>query len=384
VDGGLDPRDRINPVQVEALWRIRETRKPPLTPEEQQLLAALRVAIGRQQPGVDPGDWSADDRSGSSTATRRERGTVTASRESDEAMPTRTPPPTYADRISSDLETLRASFHALLEGSEIRNIDPNRGGSDVVFLGAAKWGWAPSDIALEAARMTLLPSIETLRIRLTLLFPHPTPRLRKQHEDAFKLLDAWARRETRDHSVPSTLEKAHAELDETIDGLAKFTQLLTADEYPVRLMPDTNALVDNPDLTVYADQLGKRYRVHLSPTVLGELDELKRSGRNQELREAAGATVKRLKGLRTNGDVLGGVRVAGDISCVFEHTEPRSEALPDWLDLTVPDDRVAASAILLQSAHPSASLYVATSDINLQNKLSALGLPWVEGPERQP
>ncbi len=58
--------------------------------------------------------------------------------------------------------------------------------------------------------------------------------------------------------------------------------------------------------------------------------------------------------------------------------EPKSDRLPSWLDLTVPDDRFVASSLLLQSAHPGSALYVATSDINLQTKLSAVGLPFIE------
>jgi hypothetical protein len=48
--------------------------------------------------------------------------------------------------------------------------------------------------------------------------------------------------------------------------------------------------------------------------------------------------------------------------------------------MTVPDDRLVASTQLLQSAHPGSALHVATSDINLQTKLSAVGLPFVEPP----
>lgn len=75
------------------------------------------------------------------------------------------------------------------------------------------------------------------------------------------------------------------------------------------------------------------------------------------------------------------VRVAGDVYAVFEHVEPRDDRLPSWLDLTVPDDRFVASSLLLQSEHPGSALFVATSDINLQTKLSAVGLPFVELPQ---
>ncbi|MEV6259105.1 PIN domain-containing protein [Nocardia sp. NPDC051911] len=112
--------------------------------------------------------------------------------------------------------------------------------------------------------------------------------------------------------------------------------------------------------------------------VLREIDELKRGGRNQDLRDRAKAAERRLKGIRSNGDVRTGVRVAGEVVAKFEHIEPRSPDLPDWLDLDVPDDRFVASALLLQSQHPGPALYAATSDINLQTKLATVGLPYVE------
>ncbi|MGQ4379476.1 hypothetical protein ACN6K9_002453 [Streptomyces sp. SAS_267] len=61
--------------------------------------------------------------------------------------------------------------------------------------------------------------------------------------------------------------------------------------------------------------------------------------------------------------MLRGVRVAGDVYAVFEHIEPKGDGLPNWLDLDVPDDRFAASTLLLQSRHPGSAVYVATRDI---------------------
>ena len=72
--------------------------------------------------------------------------------------------------------------------------------------------------------------------------------------------------------------------------------------------------------------------------------------------------------------------MSGDVWAVFEHVEPRGDGLPNWLDLEVPDDRFAASTLLLQSRHPGSSIVVATSDLNLQTKLAALSLPFIEPP----
>src|SRR5439155_3783896 len=135
--------------------------------------------------------------------------------------------------------------------------------------------------------------------------------------------------------------------------------LLPKDEYAARLTVDTNTLIDNPDLAAHTGTIGRRYMTHLLPVVLREIDDLKRAGRTQDLREAAQRADRRLKGLRTNGDVRTGVRVAGDVYAVFEHIEPKGDGLPSWLDLSVPDDRFVASSLLLQSEHPGSAIYVA-------------------------
>jgi hypothetical protein len=68
------------------------------------------------------------------------------------------------------------------------------------------------------------------------------------------------------------------------------------------------------------------------------------------------------------------------VHAVFEHTEPKDDRLPSWLDLAVPDGRFAASCLLLQSGHPGSALYAATGDLSLQTKLAAIGLPFIELP----
>ncbi|MCX4825869.1 hypothetical protein OG883_39880 [Streptomyces sp. NBC_01142] len=55
------------------------------------------------------------------------------------------------------------------------------------------------------------------------------------------------------------------------------------------------------------------------------------------------------------------MKVAGDVHAIFEYIEPRSDARPDWLDLTVPEDWFIASTLLLQSRHPASAWFVATS-----------------------
>jgi hypothetical protein len=286
-------------------------------------------------------------------------------------------PPAYVERLLADLDDIHTAYGKVLAASTIVNVDPNRGGRGAVFIGFPEWGWAESDGALEASRMALLRRVRDWEPRFRLLFPHPTPEVSERLDQALGRLERWLVREP-DHSVPATVDEAAELVAADIATLRALADLLPEDEYAVRLTVDTNTLIDNPDLAAHVPTLGRRYMVHLLPVVLREIDDLKRAGRTPELREAARRVDRRLKGLRTGGDVRAGVRVAGDVYAVFEHVEPGRDRLPSWLDLTVPDDRLVASTLLLQSDHPGSALHVATSDINLQTKLSAVGLPFVE------
>ena len=297
-------------------------------------------------------------------------------------MPSNYPVP-YAESLMAELDAIAASYAEVLDRSGIENIDPNRGGGGgVMFVGYPIHGWGASDNELEAMRMALLTRVRDWAQRFRLLFPSPTAQVRTRHDEAFSLLENWLDRGNEGrHSVPATVAAATATLAATVATLRDARELLPSDDFKQRLVVDTNALMDEPDLAVYAPVLGSRYMVHVLPVVLRELDDLKRGGRQEAQREAARKADRRLKGLRDNGDIRTGVRVSGDVWAVFEHIEPRGDGLPNWLELDVPDDRFAASTLLLQSRHPGSSIVVATSDLNLQTKLAALSLPFVEPPE---
>lgn len=287
-------------------------------------------------------------------------------------------PPSYTEHLVSDLDTFVQAFTEVLNASQVRA--RKMSGDSWVVVGHP-WAWVNSTPDVEAGRMALLRDLRDWAPRFRLLFPHPTPDVQRRLDEALGLMDDWLVRKGKvKHHAPRDIPTAVAQLAQSAEQLRELVALLPVDQWQVRLVVDTNTLLDEPDVTIYKDSIGSRYMVHLLPVVLRELDDTKRAGRHQDLREAAKKADRRLKALRDNGDVRAGARVAGDIYAVFEHIEPRGKGLPGWLDLDVPDDRFVASSLLLQSQHPGSRLYVATSDINLQTKLAAVGLPFVEVP----
>ncbi|HEY1155582.1 MAG TPA: hypothetical protein VGE95_04735, partial [Arthrobacter sp.] len=159
-------------------------------------------------------------------------------------------PPTYTQRLLGQMALLENDYVAVLEASQIQYVNPNRRDSGIFLIGAHDWGWAPSGPELEAQRMDLLGRLRDWEPRFRLLFPHPTPEVATKLTDSFKHLERWLVREgTRDDwSVPKEIPTAVDKLRASVKQLRGLTGLLPSDPWPVRLVVDTNALLDNPDL----------------------------------------------------------------------------------------------------------------------------------------
>jgi rRNA-processing protein FCF1 len=217
--------------------------------------------------------------------------------------------------------------------------------------------------------------------RFMLLLPNPTPDVRRKITDADKFFRRWVARDGGfDHSISQTIDQAKAI---AARELAVFAELLDLAAYrgdaTVRVVPDTNTLLSNPAVEKYAPVVGSSaYLVHIVTTVLGELDELKDRGRTPDVREKAAKAVRRLKGYRDRGSLAEGVTIAGKIRLRLEHREVDARSVLQWLDPDVPDDRIIAAALRLQSNHPAGLVILVTTDINLQNKADAVGLPYAE------
>ena len=81
----------------------------------------------------------------------------------------RTAPVAYADALLGELDQIEGACLAVLEASAIDRYEPVPG-----VIGLPPWGWAPSDPALQTARMAVLAQVRDLRPRFELLFRHPT------------------------------------------------------------------------------------------------------------------------------------------------------------------------------------------------------------------
>jgi hypothetical protein len=177
-------------------------------------------------------------------------------------------PQSYLSRLRADLEALMAALDALLDGSAIKYVNPNRAGDGILFVGAADWGWDASDKQTTAAQMELIGRYSGWFERFRLLFPHPTPAVKRKITGTDKFFRRWVERHGgSDHSIPPTIDEA-----KTIAAgrLAVFGELLDLAAHRgdtmIRVVPDTNALLHNPAVEDYAPAVGSSaYMVTSSP-----------------------------------------------------------------------------------------------------------------------
>ena len=195
----------------------------------------------------------------------------------------------FRERLVRDLDDIEREFQALLDISTIRYINPNRADSSVLFVGASDYGWGPADDAQHLARMKLDRDYDAWYARFASLFGGITPELKKSIAKADRFVRSWiTRSRTWDGSIPRTIPEAKVRATKGMAPLREALDLLSRQGGGgLRVIPDTSALMDLPDLTGYALVLNtKTFTVHLLPQVLAELDSLKDRGRPDQQKRA--------------------------------------------------------------------------------------------------
>jgi hypothetical protein len=186
-----------------------------------------------------------------------------------------------------------------------------------------------------------------------------------------------------DWGTACSIQQNRASLSERISLFHQLLNQHVPAEPDFVLVPDTNALLKAADPSQYAGTIDcQRFRFIIVPTVLAELDELKRVRGTQPVGQKAEKAIRAIKGLRNQGSVRNGVTVSRTITVQMIPTEPKMSSLPSWLDADNHDDRIIGSVLGIQCAQPSATVVLVTDDLNLQNKAEMAFLPWAEPPEQ--
>jgi len=180
--------------------------------------------------------------------------------------------------------------------------------------------------------------------------------------------------------------------DEAVDGFSKLIDQVMAmlTEYYgtsssiALVIPDTNALLAEPDIEQWQFEDKDHFTIILTPTVLSELDEHKVNHRNPDVREKASKLIRKIKEYRRRGSLHQGVPIVTDrVSLQAIAHEPDMSESISWFDATNADDRFLATALEVIRANPGATVFVVTSDINMQNKAEVAGIPFCEVPAQR-
>ena len=266
---------------------------------------------------------------------------------------------------------------AALLGDDAPLEDVNKPHSSVVFIGPS-FGFG--DLPLEKKRLQSRLNEDHRRF-----FALVRALLRTQSTEVLKRIDE---RETTVREVieqeylvwHSTRGEALAAVKKTVhETLEAVGHLHDPVEGSVVLVPDTNALILSPAFQEWSFEGIPEFEVLLVPLLLSELDTLKTNHRDPNVKQKAQAVIRQIKEYARRGSLSDGVTiVANRIRLRALAIEPRVEETLPWLDPTVPDDRMLASTVEAMRMHPRSTIALVTGDINLQNKATFAGVPFLE------
>jgi PIN domain len=147
-------------------------------------------------------------------------------------------------------------------------------------------------------------------------------------------------------------------------------------------VPDTNAMVFNPQLEDWRFDESPCFTLLLMPTVLSELDQLKVTGRVESVRDKAQKIVRQLLEYRRRGSLNEGIVLRKDSHRLRTlAVEPDFRNSLPWLDPNNNDDRILAGFVEAMRQHPRSPTILVTGDINLTNKADYARIPCVPPPD---
>jgi hypothetical protein len=292
---------------------------------------------------------------------------------------------TTAARLRAALERVVDESLALTRGIGVHRFDRDAG--MLVFPMAADFYFDTLSPPQQAAKMKAKRGYETFSDVVRVLLRAAPETLLSQWKEADEgFRERWIELGT-NHALTPDRTRNEAALRKDAAALEQALSVLHGvGEIGVLLVPDTNSLVDQPDPTLYRTIASRNdFRFVLLPPVLDQLDDLKITHKNPDVREGAKRAVTRIKGWRdqarrAGGTLNDGTVVDGSITVQSLHIEPDMKGSLSWLDASVADDRIIAAVLAVAAEHPAARVVLVTGDVNLQNKADAAMLETADTP----
>lgn len=282
----------------------------------------------------------------------------------------------YIEQLISRLDSIKLTMHELIDNSRIKYFSNND--SQFVYI-APKNYWDQPTEKEQQFQIKLKQNYSQWVEFFSILTENSPESSKKKIKDVDTFVWNWIEKKS-DWGVPRTLPEAKVKFDKEINLFYETLSLyLNSAEKETILIPDTNALLTDPDPNNYKALSGAdKFTMIFLPTVLSELDELKIKSSNPEFQKKVKSVISRLKGYRQQGNLIEGVIVEKTIRLKMVASEPNFDKALTWLDRENNDDRIIASALEIQKANPSSIVCIVTADINLQNKAKMANFPYLD------
>ena len=269
-------------------------------------------------------------------------------------------------RLRSDLHSITGELEALIQELPVKWLD--RSGDGVVII-APEYYWGELSAKQMNTQLAIKRDYEEWFEVMSSVLAKATDDLDRRIREADRDLRMWIELRSNWSLQPDPVSNEKS-LRNDADKFMKVLSIIEASgPIPPVLIPDTNAIVSNPDPTQYRTIVdGGNFTFLLLPTVLAELDELKNAHRNPEFRDKVSKVIRRIKGWRNQGPLRNGVTVDGTITVRAVAVEPDMQHTLTWLDKGNRDDRIIASVLEVQASYPNARVVLITGDVNLSNK----------------
>ena len=292
---------------------------------------------------------------------------------------------TVLDNLTEEAERIRRLLEELFTHSSIRRVHNFGKRRDIVAVLVAQHSWQPlSDNGRQIQSKALEEYRRFYSVLQTLLREQPEDALKKLKDSNQEVLEVIQQGgATYTPEARLDFEKAYTSLAQQVELV---NRLYGAPDDTVVFVPDTNALLYNPDLEDWRFDDAPQFTIVLTPPVLSELDLLKVNHRVESVRDKSEKIIRMVKEYRRRGKSSGrrlseGVPLVKGVSNIMAiATEPDMDKSLPWLDAQNNDDRLLAGVIEVMRHHPRSPVLVVSRDINLQNKAEFANITCVEPP----
>lgn len=278
-----------------------------------------------------------------------------------------------SDNLGSWAEDIAELLRQLLQASSIEASE---------WMGEDSWG--ELDDSSRQIQSKVLEEYRRFSSVLEVLFKEQSENTIKTFQEAKKVIFNVIQQEWDQHTYFGSCNQAFSKAKEALDtqiNLLKRLYGISQNRFVV--IPDTNALLFNPDLEAWSFDSVGQFTIALLPTVLSELDKLKMDSRSESVRQKAEKLIRQIKEYRRRGRLTEGVTLVRDKSRMIAiAVEPAFSESLSWLDANNNDDRFIASCIEIMRQMPDNQVVLLTRDINLQNKAEFARIPFLEPPEQ--